>query len=161
MRTRSPAVIAVLLLVARFAGAQHQGSSRDAFLKLIDRPRVEPAVVEKEAPAPAKGMVQSHVTFSSEAGQRVPFILIKPADAKPGARLPVVIALHGTGSKKESNLALLKRLTTNGFIGVSPDGRYHGERCAKGTGTDDYFAAIAQAYQDGKSHPWLYDTVYD
>jgi predicted esterase len=55
----------------------------------------------------------------------------------------------------------MKTLVGKGFIAVAPDGRYHGERCAKGSGTVDYYAAIAKAYEDGKEHPWLYDTVYD
>jgi dienelactone hydrolase len=143
------------------ADAPNGGNSRDAFLRLIDRPRVDPKVEEKDMPAPAAGMVESHIVFSSEADQRVPAIIIKPADAKPGMRLPVVILLHGTGGKKESNLGLMKTLVGKGFMAVAPDGRYHGERCAKGTGTADYYPAIAQAFKDGKSHPWLYDTVYD
>jgi dienelactone hydrolase len=134
--------------------------SRSDFLKLIDRPRVEPNVEEKEMPAPA-GMVQTHVAISTEANQRMPAIFLKPADVKPGTRLPVVIILHGTGGKKENNLGLAKTLAGRGFLAIAPDARYHGERCAKGTGTDDYYAAIAQAFKDGKSHPWLFDTVYD
>jgi dienelactone hydrolase len=136
------------------------GSSRDAFLRLIDRPRVDPKVEETELPVTA-GMAQSHVVFSSDADQRVPVLILKPANAEAGRRLPVVILLHGTGSKKESNLGLMKMLVGKGFIAVAPDGRYHGERSAKGTGTADYFPAIAQAFKDGRSHPWLYDTVYD
>jgi dienelactone hydrolase len=135
-------------------------SSRTAFLKLIDRQRVEPNVEEKELPAPAAGMEARHIVFSSEADQRVPVLMLKPAGAA-GRRLPVVIVLHGTGGKKEGNLGLMKTLVGKGFIAVAPDGRYHGERSAKGSGTADYFPAIAQAFKDGRSHPWLYDTVYD
>jgi dienelactone hydrolase len=135
-------------------------ASRQAFLKLIDRPRVEPEVEENQMPAPP-GMLQSHVVFSSQADQRVPVLLLKPDGIKPGTKLPVVIVLHGTGGKKEGNLGLMKTLAGKGFMAVAPDGRYHGERCAKGSGTADYYAAIAQAFKDGRSHPWLYDTVYD
>jgi dienelactone hydrolase len=136
-------------------------ASRAAFLKLIDRPRVEPNADERPMPAPAAGMVQTHLAIDTEPGQRVPAILLWAENVKPGARLPVVIILHGTGGKKEGNLPLAKTLASKGFLAVAPDGRYHGERCSKGSGTDDYYAAIAQAYKDGKAHPWLYDTVYD
>ena len=46
-----------------------------------------------------------------------------------GARdgIPVVV-LHGTGGKKEGELPILKRLANAGFIAVSIDGRFHGER---------------------------------
>jgi dienelactone hydrolase len=106
-------------------------------------------------------MEERHVVFSSEADQRVPVLILKPSGGAAGRRLPVVIVLHGTGGKKEGNLGLMKTLVGKGFIAVAPDGRYHGERCAKGSGTADYFPAIAQAFKDGRSHPWLYDTVYD
>lgn len=155
--------LAVLLLASAFVRAeapQATPPTRAEFLKLIDRPRVEANVEEKEMPAPA-GMSQTHVALSTEANQRMPAIFLKPADVKPGTRLPVVIILHGTGGKKENSLALAKTLAGKGFLAIAPDARYHGERCAKGTGTDDYYAAIAQAFKDGKSHPWLYDTVYD
>jgi dienelactone hydrolase len=157
MRIRPLLAVAALLLLTPFAEA----GSRESFLKLIDRPRVAPEVAERAVSGAPAGMAQFHVTFTSEAGQRVPFILLKPADAKPGARLPVVIALHGTSSKKESNLGLLKRFVEKGFMGIAPDGRYHGERCAKGSGAEEYFREITKAFEDGKSHPWLYDTVYD
>lgn len=138
-----------------------QSNSRDAFLELIDRPRVDPNVEEKPLPAPAPGLVLTHVAFSTEANQRVPALFLKSASAEADARLPVVILLHGTSGRKEDNLGLMKTFAAKGFLAVAPDGRYHGERCAKGRGTDDYYPAIAQAYHDGKSHPWLYDTVYD
>ena len=135
-------------------------SSREKFLKLIDRPRVPLNPEEKEMPAPAAGMVESHIAYSTEVNQRVPALVIKPADVKPGTRLPVVILLHGTGGKKENNLGLMKSLVAKGFMAVSPDGRYHGERTTQ-SGTKEYYAEIAKAFKDGQSHPWLYDTVFD
>jgi dienelactone hydrolase len=153
-------VIAAATFVRADAPAGVDVAPRRAFLKLLDRPRVE-LNVEEEAMAGPAGMVQSHVLLSSEAGQRVPAIVLKPQNVEPGRRLAVVIVLHGTGGKKEGNLGLMKTLVGKGFMAVAPDGRYHGERCAKGSGTVDYYAAIAQAFSDGKSHPWLYDTVYD
>jgi dienelactone hydrolase len=155
--------LTVIVLMAAFVRADAPpavSSTREAFLKLIDRTRVEPKVEEKEMAAP-EGMVQTHVAISTEADQRMPAIFLKSAAVKAGTRLPVVIILHGTGGKKEGNLGLAKTFAGKGFLAVAPDGRYHGERCAKGSGTDDYYAAIAKAYKDGKSHPWLYDTVYD
>ena len=134
-------------------------ATRHDFLRLIDRPRVAPDVEETAMPAPAPDLVESHLAFTSEPGQRVPALVVKPATAT--GRLPVVIVLHGTGGRKEDNLDTLERIARAGMIGVAPDGRYHGERSAEGHGTKSYYVAIAQAYRDGKSHPWLYDTVYD
>ena len=90
----------------------------------------------------------------------MPTLVLQPKDDVT-TRRPVVIVLHGTGGTKEGNLSMMKLLAEAGFIAVGPDGRYHGERSAEGTGTKTYYAAIAQAYRDGKSHPWLYDTVFD
>jgi dienelactone hydrolase len=159
-------LFALLLLTTAFTWVRADApktaiDSRAAFLKLLDRPRVDANPEEKSMDAPA-GFVQSHVAISTEAGQRMPAIFLRSAgDAKPGTRWPVVLILHGTGGKKEGNLGLGKTLAARGMLAVMTDGRYHGERCAKGSGTDDYFPAIAQAFRDGKSHPWLYDTVYD
>ena len=48
-----------------------------------------------------------------------------------------------------------------GFIAVAIDGRYHGERTAKGPGAAEYVEAILRAYRTGNDHPFLYDTVWD
>jgi dienelactone hydrolase len=154
-------LLAAVLAFSSFVYAEAPpADSRGDFLKLIDRPRVAADVEEKEMTAPA-GMVQTHVVLTTEPGQRMPAIFLKVDNVKPDARLPVVIILHGTGGKKEGNLGLAKTLAGKGFLAIAPDARYHGERCAKGTGTDDYYVAITQAFKDGKSHPWLYDEVYD
>jgi dienelactone hydrolase len=137
-------------------------AGRQAFLKLIDRPRVELNAVEKVMSDAPPGMVKTQVSFDAEAGQRVPALFLRSGPADRGKRLPVVIVLHGTGSNKESNLPLMRTLASKGFLAVSPDGRYHGERRTDTSSpTADYFAAIARAFEEGKSHPWLYDTAYD
>jgi len=66
--------------------------------------------------------------------------------------------LHGTGDSKEGMLQLLTALANRGFLAVSIDGRYHGERATRSGG---YSNAIAAAYRTGKGHPFLYDTVWD
>ena len=158
MRTLFLSLLLTLSFVAR---AESPQSTREAFLKLIDRPRVDPAPKEEQRTPPSPDFTLTHVVFNTEPTQHVPALFLKSASAKADAKLPVVILLHGTGGHKEDNLGLMKTFAAKGFLAVAPDGRYHGERCAKGRGTDDYYPAIAQAYHDGKSHPWLYDTVYD
>ena len=132
--------------------------TRVAFLKLIDRLRVplEPEMKEMGA---ADGLAQTNFTFAADAGQRVPGILVK--QIKSAGRRPVVIALHGTGGNKESQLALLKELAGDGFITVAIDGRYHGERTRAGKGSVEYNEAILRAFRTGREHPFLYDTVWD
>src|SRR5438046_1087692 len=100
MRRRLCAVIVCVIWIgaARAAGAEL--TTREAFLKLIDRPRVDLA--------PSVSDDGKQFSFAAEAEQRVPGILVKPADAD-GKRLPVVIVLHGTGGTKESLLPLMRK----------------------------------------------------
>ena len=131
----------------------------DQFRAIIDRPQVD--LQPQIRPMPDyDGLAEEHIVITSEPGQVVPAILVESKDHASDRR-PVVIVLHGTGGYKEHNLELLTTLAKRGFIAIAPDGRYHGERSKAGKGTVDYYAAIAQAYRDGKSHPWLYDTVFD
>src|SRR5580698_7017973 len=130
-------------------------SPRADFLRLIDRPRVALAP-EASAPAPDGALVRIDFSYLTEAGQRVPGILLEPA--APAGRRAAVIALHGTGGKKENELPLLRELAQLGFVAVAIDGRYHGARAPGGKG--DYAAAILRAYQTGREHPFFFDSVW-
>ncbi len=133
-------------------------ATRSAFRKLIDRPLV-PLAAEQQKLSEAAGLAQWHFTFAAEASQRVPGLLVKAA--KGSGKRPVVIALHGTGGTKESQLELLKQLARLGFIGVAIDGRYHGERTKAGKGSEEYNDAMLRTYRTGQELPFLYDTVWD
>jgi len=146
------------LLSSHLSGADKPEALRQAFLKVIDRPRV-PMAPSAERLSEREGLVQWHFTFAADASQQVTGLLVKQSNLK--TRQPVVIALHGTGGNKESQTPLLKELATKGFTAVSIDGRYHGERATKGAGAKDYVNAILRAWRTGDAHPFLYDTVWD
>ena len=152
---RSGALTATLVLLLLGPSVQEllaqQAAPQAEFLRLIDRPRVPLAPEVTERP----GTRQEHFTFASEAGERVPGIAVRPAAS---GRRATVIVLHGTGDSKEGMLPLLTALANRGFLAVSIDGRYHGERATRSGG---YTNAIAAAYRTGKGHPFLYDTVWD
>jgi predicted esterase len=134
--------------------------TRAAFLKMIDRPRVDPAPVVRPMTAAAPGLAQEHISLSVDTGQRVIGILVKPEGSK--GRLPVVIQLHGTGGRKEQLLPRLKMLAERGFMAIAIDGRYHGEREGEGGSlSTPYTSAIFKAYKTGGEHPFFYDTVLD
>lgn len=134
--------------------------TRAAFLKIVDRPKVDPSPSVKPMAASAPGLVQEHISLSVDTGQRVIGILVKPQGSN--GRLPVVIQLHGTGGRKESLLPRLKMLADRGFMAIAVDGRYHGEREGeRGTLTSAYTSAIFNAYKTGREHPFFYDTVLD
>jgi dienelactone hydrolase len=131
---------------------------RSAFLKMIDRPRV-PLAAESR-PRPDSGIYRAeHFTFASEAGERVPGVLLKSVRAT--GRRPTLILLHGTGARKEELLATMRTLADRGFVTAAIDSRHHGERITTGSGNDQYFAAMLETYRTGKGGPYLYDTVWD
>lgn len=142
--------------------------TRAAFLKLLDRPRVALAVEVTTPAVDHDGLTTIAFSFAADAEQRVPGILVK-ATSSAGAtdqRRPVVIALHGTGGTKESQLPLLADLARGGFIGVAIDGRYHGARTKAGKGATEYNDAIVRAFRSataGEKHeyPFYFDTAWD
>ncbi len=148
-----------LTMLIPFVGMAQEGNRLQpaaAFLHMLDRPRV-PLNAEVKALPDIDGLLYEHFTFSAEQEQRVPGILLKQ---KGSERRPVVVVMSGTGGTKEGQMAVLKTLAGRGFVAVSIDGRYHGER-QSGTGATQYVEAMLQTYRTGKGRPLLYDTVWD
>ncbi len=146
------------------ATAMTPAEVRAAFLKLLDRPRVpaDPRLVETKAGP--DGLVAETLTIATEkkrsgAIERMPMLLVKPAKAQ--GRLPVVIVFHGTGGNKEQHRAWCDAMARRGFIAVSIDARYHGQRPGS---REIYIDAITKAWRAPvaeQEHPWFYDTVWD
>ena len=158
MRVLFGAVLVIAAAAAPHAQSVDAARIRAAFLTLIDRPRVALAVESR--PRPDSGFYRAeHFTFASEAGERVPGIFLKSVRAT--GRQPVVIILHGTGARKEEQLALMRTLADRGFAVAAIDARHHGERVRTGSQLDQYFDAILQTYRTGRGRPYLYDMVWD
>jgi len=162
MANRTPWRSALLVFLACLSSlvradppASQPAAVREAFLKIIDRPRVDPAPEEQPPVTLAPGLDEIQFSYATDAQQRVPGLLVKQS-ATTGRR-PTVIMMHGTGGKKEGELGLLKQYAGKGFIAVAIDGRYHGERAKYG----EYNAQIAHAFAEGGEHPLYYDTVWD
>jgi dienelactone hydrolase len=134
--------------------------TREAFLKLIDHPRV-PLAPEARIETRPDRVVREHFTFATDQTNRVPGLLWRSSSST--GRRPAVILLHGTGgSKSDTRIGTLaEALVARGFVAVAIDGRYHGERAAPGARATEYVAAILRAYRTGTEHPFLYDTVWD
>ena len=156
MRTPTLLLMALLPIAAR--AAPPSGDPRADFLRLIDRPRV-PLAAAAAAPAADGDLVRLDFSYATEAGMRVPGILLEPAAA--AGRRAAVIVLHGTGGRKEAELPLLRQLAQAGFVAVAIDGRYHGARAPSGHSAVDYDAAILRAYRTGREHPFFFDSVWD
>jgi dienelactone hydrolase len=162
MRKIAICVVLGACVVSAQSGARGSDAhTRAAFLKLVDAPRVALAPEVHPMTASAPNLVQEHFSFSVEAGQRATGVLVRPQ--RSTGRLPVVIQLHGTGGRKEQMLPRLTALATRGFIAVSIDGRYHGERVGNMRAVLDspYTSAIFHSYTTGSEHPFFYDSVLD
>jgi dienelactone hydrolase len=156
--TRALLIVASLCVVSA-AAQTPDAEKRAAFLKLIDRPKVDPAPSVRPLSS-TDGVAQEHFSFAVDSTDRVTGILVKRAASS--GRLPVVIQLHGTGGAKEQVLSRLTMLANRGFIGVAIDARYHGERRGQSTGlATPYTTAIFNAYKTSREHPFFYDTVRD
>src|ERR671910_1984714 len=98
---RTLALLVVLgscAVVAQSAPDAAVAEKRAAFLKVIDRPRVDLAPAVRPMAANGLRLVQEHFSFSVY-GTRVTGLLVKTHGST--GRLPVVIQLHGTGGRKE------------------------------------------------------------
>ena len=153
-------LLLVLLCVGSVcvASAAESADTRAAFLKLLERPRVELAAEVKPSTG-TNGFRMTHFSFAAEAGVRVPGLLVKRGETE--GRRPVVIVMHGTGANKENQLPLLHDLAKCGFLAVAIDGRHHGARTKPGSGSAEYHEAILNAWFGSKKLPFLYDTAWD
>ena len=152
------AVVSVAFFVQMRAQTVDTARIRSSLLTLIDRPRV-PLSPETRSRPDSGFYAAERFSFASEAGERVPGIFLKSISAK--GRIPSVIFLHGTGAKKEDQLALMRTLANSGLAVAAIDARHHGERVHTGTYLEQYFGAMLQTYKTGKGRPYLYDTVWD
>lgn len=140
-----------------------------AFRKVLDRPQV-PLDIRMQGNATDKdGFHTERLAIASEKKadgniERVPVLIIKPSGSK-NERLPVVLALHGTGGNKDGQRTLLQDLARRGIMGVAIDGRYHGERNGGQPGTAAYTAAITRAWKakpnEPQEHPFYMDSCWD
>jgi dienelactone hydrolase len=148
-------VAAMLLPLLSAVNAADSGAE---FLRLIDRPRV-PAAPEITGTTTADGLVQITFSYASDATNRVPGLIVKSATSS--GRRPVVIALHGTGGKKEDELPFMAELARAGFVAVAIDGRYHGARTKSAKRSEEYVDAILRTFRGAKELPFFYDTAWD
>ncbi|MEY2451681.1 MAG: hypothetical protein QOD92_1255 [Acidimicrobiaceae bacterium] len=68
-----------------------------------------------------------NITFAEYGKKKVKLDVYKPADAKPGDRLPGVLQIHGGGwvfgDKREQGVPLLNHLSANGWVGINANYR--------------------------------------
>jgi dienelactone hydrolase len=142
--------------------------AKAAFLKLLDRPKIAADVKEEAKPVEKNGLIYTRWSFASEKKadgtiERVPVLTVAPV-GKTG-KLPVMIALHGTGGNKDGLSPWLEDFAKQGIMGVAIDARYHGGRSGGEKGSMAYVAAITRAWKTPvgmpSEHPFYYDTCWD
>jgi dienelactone hydrolase len=160
MRAVLATCIVLSVLVLRAQTDTDAARIRASFLEMIARPRV-PLAAATQPRTDAQSYRSEHFTFASEAGERVPGIFL--TSARSTDRRPAVVFLHGTGSRKEEFLAIMRTFADRGFATAAIDARHHGARIAResGAGNAQYYAAMLDTYRTGKGRPYLYDTVWD
>jgi len=135
---------------------------RNDFKTLLQKPSV--AANPSIQSFPTDSVLIEKGFFYSEATEKVPVLIYKPVSGVL-KKMPVVICLHGTGGSKDGMKDILYRFSKSGFIAVSIDGRYHGERGKAVAGENKYVEAIIKAWQNKDAahqvHPFFFDTVYD
>ena len=137
------------------------------FLKQLDRPRIPP-IPRSRKPKPMPAAAWSKPSASPAS--------VRPTDRSSACRscwcglprsgrLPVVIALHGTGGNKESLRGLLVEFAKRGMIGVAIDARYHGgepaERAARKPTWRPSLALGTHRPANSQEHPFYFDTCWD
>lgn len=170
---RAVALVTAILFVAETSHTRAESypppeEVREAFLKLLDRPRVPLDPQTRKTETDPAGHTDDYLSIASERKadetiERVPRLIVRPG--KPAGKLPAVIVLHGTGGNKESQRGVMLELVRRGMMGVALDARYHGERSGGAGGSEAYVAAITGAWRTpaGKpqEHPFYYDTCWD
>jgi dienelactone hydrolase len=140
-----------------------------AFLKLLDRPKIDPEPQTINSPRRTEGLITEHLSIATQRKadgsiERMPLLIIRPETVS--GRLPAVVVLHGTGGNKETYRGFCTELAKRGTIAIAIDARYHGERIPGGAhGNQEYVAAITRAWRakpdEPQEHPFYFDTCWD
>eukprot|EP00238_Polyblepharides_amylifera_P011876 CAMPEP_0196591416 /NCGR_PEP_ID=MMETSP1081-20130531/69536_1 /TAXON_ID=36882 /ORGANISM="Pyramimonas amylifera, Strain CCMP720" /LENGTH=284 /DNA_ID=CAMNT_0041914771 /DNA_START=437 /DNA_END=1291 /DNA_ORIENTATION=+ len=76
--------------------------------------------------------------------------------------LPVVICLHSLGSNRMEVWPRVRDMARRGYLAIAVESRYHGDRTPRGMhGMEAYKRALVQAWKNGATQPFLFDTLWD
>ncbi|XP_020216333.1 uncharacterized protein LOC109800062 [Cajanus cajan] len=103
---------------------------------------------------------EENLYLNIEKGEqgRLPVLILKLKESEKRRKKPAVVFLHSSYRNKEAVRPLLKAYASRGYIAISVDSRYHGERA---TSTTTYREALISAWKTGETMPFIYDTVWD
>ncbi|RZC15629.1 hypothetical protein D0Y65_009120 [Glycine soja] len=103
---------------------------------------------------------EENLYLNTEEGEqgRLPLLVLKLKESDKQRKRPAVVFLHSTNKYKEAVRPLLKAYASRGYIAISVDSRYHGERATSATAYRD---ALISAWKTGETMPFIFDTVWD
>ncbi|GAU14202.1 hypothetical protein TSUD_307620 [Trifolium subterraneum] len=99
-----------------------------------------------------------YLTIEEGDQGRLPVLILSLKESDIQKRRPAVVFLHSTNKYKEFLRPLLEAYASRGYIAISVDSRYHGERAKDAT---TYRDALISAWKTGDTMPFIYDTVWD
>ncbi|XP_027901814.1 uncharacterized protein LOC114162203 isoform X3 [Vigna unguiculata] len=89
----------------------------------------------------------------------IPMLVLKLKENDEQKKRPAVVFLHSMYNNKESLRPLLKAYASRGYIAISVDTCYHGERCLRDTGA--YRHALVYSWSTQYTSPFIYDVVLE
>ncbi|KAL8153299.1 hypothetical protein V2J09_011059 [Rumex salicifolius] len=95
-------------------------------------------------------------TEGAEQG-RLPVLILSIKETHHGKK-PAIVILHSTNKCKEWVRPLLEAYASRGYVAISIDSRYHGERAKSKTA---YKEALVSSWKKGDTMPFIYDTAWD
>ncbi|KAG1346716.1 putative esterase YitV [Cocos nucifera] len=104
-------------------------------------------------------LIEENLYLITEEGEqgRLPVLILSIKQSTPQRR-PAIVFLHSSYKCKEWLRPLLEAYASRGYITVSIDSRYHGERASSTTTYED---ALVSAWKNGDTMPFIFDTVWD
>ncbi|XP_061354700.1 uncharacterized protein LOC133299275 isoform X2 [Gastrolobium bilobum] len=153
LRSRRPAQVPLTVELAKpVANPLHQNSPPSVEEIMKSCPKADIENLEDL-------LKEENLYLTMEEGEqgRLPLLILslKESDKK---RRPAVVFLHSTNKFKEYLRPLLESYASRGYIAISVDSRYHGERASS---TTTYRDALISAWKTGETMPFIYDTVWD
>ncbi|CAK8568838.1 unnamed protein product [Lathyrus sativus] len=117
------------------------------------------ACPRKDIPNFQELLVEENLYLHIEHGGqgKVPLLILSLKETDKQKKRPAVVFNHGSDTTKEYMRPLLEAYASRGYIAISVDSRYHGERAK----SNDYQEALIFAWKTGRIMPFIYDTVGD
>ncbi len=142
MRRAWPVFVALLLALPWPAVGQETVADWDSLRSVYDYDASQPLDAEVGSVEESALFVAEELSFTGAGGERVPALLIRPANVE---RAPCVLFLHGLGGNKEHARAVATLLVPQGMAVIAIDAPLHGERAPESLEPGEMAARLAAA----------------